>query len=76
MQFITGLLIASLWVIWPFQQRTYEMVGDARKLVASTPVLPDRFDAMLLLSLLLFLAGCAAVFVLHYLVEQRLGKRG
>lgn len=71
MQFITGLLTASLWVIWPFQQRTYEMIKGSEKVVASTPILPDRFDGMFLLSVLLFLVGCAVVLVLQLMVKYR-----
>lgn len=71
MQFITGLLVASLWVIWPFQERTWELVGESRKVIASTPVLPDRFDGMLLLSVLLFITGCATVLVLQLIAGRK-----
>lgn len=71
MQFITGLLVASLWIIWPFQKRTYEMIEGSRKMVASSPVLPDRFDGMFLLSAVLFLAGCATVLILQFMARQK-----
>ncbi|MEX2524658.1 MAG: DUF368 domain-containing protein [Gammaproteobacteria bacterium] len=71
MQFITGLLVASLWVIWPFQDRTYEMVGGSSKIIASTPALPYEIDGMFLLSVLLFAAGCAVVFVMHAMVKDK-----
>ncbi|MFT4580778.1 MAG: putative membrane protein [Gammaproteobacteria bacterium] len=37
---ISGFLLASLWVIWPFQQREYVMVRDKQRLLESLPVAP------------------------------------
>lgn len=68
--FIIGLLIASLWVIWPYQDRVYETIGGSRKLVTSSPQLPDGVDATLWLSLVLLVTGCAAVFLLHRLADK------
>jgi putative membrane protein len=68
--FITGLLIASLWVIWPYQERLYQTISGSRKLVASSPVLPAAVDATLWLSLALFLTGCAAVYAIHRLADK------
>ena len=41
--FITGLLLASLTVIWPFQERVYETVGGNPILVDTHPVFPRSF---------------------------------
>ena len=41
---ITGLLIGSLWVIWPFQNRTYEIIREKSRLVSSEPVWPASTD--------------------------------
>ena len=38
---ISGILLASLWVIWPFQQRHYVEVRGKSRLIESTPLLPD-----------------------------------
>jgi len=72
MQFIIGLLVASLWVIWPFQQRSYQVIGDSSKVIASTPVLPDRFDGLFMLSVLLFVVGCLAVWLLQSMVKRKM----
>lgn len=70
MHFITGLLVASLWVIWPFQERSYELVGGSKKMIAATPVLPQHFDGLVLLSVLLFITGCTIVFAMHMLANK------
>jgi len=71
---ITGLLIASLWVIWPYQQRVYETFGGARKLVSSSPRLPQHLDETLWISLALFLAGCVAVYVIQKLANRKVNR--
>ena len=37
---INGILIASLWVIWPFQERHYVVVRGKQRLLESNPQLP------------------------------------
>jgi putative membrane protein len=69
--FIIGLLVASLWVIWPYQQRLYESFDGRRKLIASTPVLPSAPDATFWLCVILFLTGCLAVYVIHRLAREK-----
>ena len=39
--FMAGLLLGSLWMIWPFQNRQYEFVHGKSKLVSSTPYWPE-----------------------------------
>ena len=38
---ISGILVASLWVVWPFQQRRYVEIRGALKWVESSPLLPE-----------------------------------
>lgn len=68
---IIGLLIASLWVIWPFQERIFATIGDKHKMLSSTPIWPDAWTGMAMLAIALALAGCIAVLMLHYVVESR-----
>ena len=42
---IIGLLIASLWVIWPFQERIYEMVRGKERLIETQPYFPQQITA-------------------------------
>ena len=72
MQFITGLLVASLWVIWPFRERIYE----ADKLVSSTPVLPAESGPGLLLSLALIVTGVLLVAAMDFAARKKLATAG
>jgi len=66
---IKGILIGSLWIIWPFQERVYETVRGKDRLIHSSPALPEVFDATVALSLLVMLAGFAAVLALGYFAQ-------
>ena len=62
--FISGLLIASLYVIWPFQQRIYETVRDKERLISSVPFLPETFCNQVLYAAIMMLIGFAFVIIL------------
>lgn len=68
---IIGMLIGSLWVLWPFQARSYEMVGGKEQLVQSTPVFPAALGAGELLAIALCVSGIAAVFIIDTLARRR-----
>ena len=61
---ITGILIGSLWAIWPFQHRVYTEIRGKQRLLESTPVLPGALDASLFWSLLLMAVGFITVLVI------------
>lgn len=63
---IIGLLIASLWVIWPFQERVFETVAGEQKLISVTPILPDAWTSITLLTAILAVTGFIAVLLLFY----------
>lgn len=67
---INGLLIASLWVIWPFQQRGYEVFHGKQYLIYTTPVIPDALTTEVVISVAFMLAGLVLVLVIHYLAEK------
>jgi putative membrane protein len=70
---IIGLLIASLWVIWPFQERIYEMVRGKEKLIESYPYLPEQINADVNISVAMMIAGLLLVFIVnHYSLEKSL----
>jgi len=69
--FIIGLLSASLYVIWPFQERVYEIVRDKPRLVASTPTWPGELSQTVLLSLALAAAGLIVVLVLNRISRSK-----
>jgi putative membrane protein len=70
MMIIIGILLGSLWVIWPFQERSYISVRGEDKLVASDLVWPDALNGETLAALGLMILGFLIVVALH-----RLGKR-
>jgi putative membrane protein len=67
---IKGILIASLWVIWPFQERVYETLVGKERLVSSLPQWPVRFDDTVIGSLGLMLIGLAIVLSIHALSRR------
>ena len=68
---ICGLLIGSLWVVWPFQERRFEIVRGKRRLMSSDPIWPDAADEVTLGAFALMAAGVALVASLHRLARRR-----
>ena len=68
--FITGILIASLYVIWPFQTRVYEIVRHKERLVSSVPYLPEAYNNQIFYSLIMMLIGLVLVVALDYFSEK------
>jgi putative membrane protein len=62
--FITGLLISSLYVIWPFQTRVYEFVRNKERLVSSIPYLPENLNILVTYSTVMMASGLTLVIVL------------
>lgn len=69
--FIIGLLVASLWRIWPFQERVFISVRGKERLIESNPVFPVAVDGSLLVSALLMLAGLATVLIISAVARRR-----
>jgi putative membrane protein len=68
---ITGVLIGSLWMMWPFQARTYVVVRGKSRLVQSTPVWPDQWDHAGWWALALMVLGMVTVLALGTLASKR-----
>jgi putative membrane protein len=64
---IKGVLIGSLWIIWPFQERMYESVRGKEKMIGSNPVWPDAWSGTVTASVTFMLAGFVLVMVIHRL---------
>ncbi len=62
--FISGLLVASLYVIWPFQIRSYEVIREKERLISSVPYFPDLINSQVLYSVLMIVFGLALVIIL------------
>lgn len=67
---IKGILIASLWLLWPFQQREYAIIADKERLISSRPELPAQFDETVMVSIVLMFIGLIAVLVINALAGR------
>jgi putative membrane protein len=68
---IIGVLVASLWVIWPFQERVYEVVRGKERLVSSTPLPPWEASVGLGPAAAWMALGLALVLVVHLAAARR-----
>ena len=68
---IIGVLIGSLWVIWPFQQRVYETIRGKQRLLQSTPTLPQEWDFSVLGPIALAVTGAVLVIAIHSFASRR-----
>lgn len=68
---ISGILVGSLWKVWPFQDRVYAMVREKSKLVASQPKLPEVLDDTAIASAALALTGFALVLAIDWMARYR-----
>ena len=68
--FITGLLLASLTVIWPFRQRVYDTDGGAQLLLGTSPALPSALSLPVLLSFVFIIAGISIVLFINRLSKS------
>lgn len=67
---ICGFLLASLWVIWPFQDRVYVIVRGKQRLIESVPLMPS-FDGSGLQAAALAALGFAIVIVASAIAQRR-----
>ncbi|MBE7462837.1 MAG: DUF368 domain-containing protein [Planctomycetes bacterium] len=71
---MNGLLIASLYAIFPFQNPVYEMHGSKEKLVSTTPHLPSEAELHSvsgILACVLPFVGLTAVLVIDKLARKK-----
>jgi len=66
---IIGLLVASLWVIWPFQERIYEIIRGQDRLLESNPYLPQQINTDVSMSIAMMIAGLLLVLILNHYSE-------
>lgn len=72
--FIIGILVASLWVIWPFQERAYIMVRGKARLIDSTPALPTELSSPVILSIGMIMTGFLLVLALNRFAVVKAGS--
>ncbi len=59
MGFLTGLVIGSLWAIWPFKELYTLSNGET---ITLSNIMPSSFDSTVLITMLMVLVGGAIVF--------------
>ena len=65
--------IASLWVIWPFQERIYEMVRGKERLIKSNPYFPEQLNTDVNTSIAMVIVGLVLVLIInHYSAGESL----
>ena len=74
--FITGILLASLWVIWPFQERDYEVIRGKQYLIYSAPVLPSDITSSLIFPTLLALSREVFVILINRFAKSKVRLGG
>ncbi len=68
---IIGMLVGSLWLLWPFQARGYDVIRGKQQLVYSSPVWPADMGGGEALAGALCAAGIATVFIIDMLARRR-----
>lgn len=69
--FMLGILLASLWLLWPFQHRSYEWVRGKQRLVAQHPYMPAVDDGDWIKALAIIALGVGAVLALQHAARRR-----
>jgi len=67
---ITGILIGSLWIIWPFQEREYIMVHNKERLLSSNPIWPETLSNSVILAGVMMLIGIGLVLVIYAIAKR------
>jgi len=73
---IIGVLVGSLWVIWPFQRRVVDIIAGKERIIAQAPVAPQGSSSLLLLCGALAVAGVTAVLLVSALATAAGNRRG
>jgi len=68
---IVGMLVGSLWLLWPFQARSYDVIRGKQQLVYSTPIWPADMGGGETLAGVLCVAGIATVLIIDMLARRR-----
>ncbi|MEM9692066.1 MAG: DUF368 domain-containing protein [Myxococcota bacterium] len=68
---LIGLLIGSLWRIWPYQDLTVEIIRHKPRVLAATPVMPTGLEITHVLALL---GGLAFVVGIEFYAKRRSAK--
>ena len=65
-----GIIIGSLWVIWPFQNRVYEMIEGKPRLLDSGPIFPTAISTAELVAVTLTISGFFTAWYIFHLAMR------
>lgn len=68
---IIGILIGSLWLIWPFQTRVYITVREKERLISSTPHWPELWTITHNYALAMAVIGIVLVWGIHAFANKK-----
>ena len=68
--FMVGLLAASLYVIWPFQNRSYDISRAKEVLISSSPYMPELVNQDVFYSISMMVFGVFMVIILSRFSKQ------
>ena len=68
---IIGVLIGSLWKIWPFQERVFAVIRGKQRLIESHPVLPSAMDTSTMSAIALAAVGTVLVLTIDAVARRR-----
>jgi len=68
---IIGILIGSLWLIWPFQTRVYITVREKERLISSTPHWPELWTITHSYALAMAVIGIVLVWGIHAFANKK-----
>ena len=68
---IIGMLVGSLWLLWPFQARDYVLVRGKQQLVHSTPIWPAELASGEALAVALCVIGIVTVVSIDMLARRQ-----
>ncbi len=71
MAVLTGLLIGSLWRIWPYQHTEVVVVREKARVISATPYWPESPEVF---TVVLFLLGFVAVLGIEQMARKRDSK--
>jgi putative membrane protein len=62
---IIGVLVASLWVIWPFQERIPATIGHKTQVFNSVPFFPAELSDSVIFAFIFMITGFITVFIIN-----------
>lgn len=70
LSFMIGLMAGSLWVIWPFQERVFQVIRGKQVMTESHPRWPEAWTGEVTAAIALGVVGLIGVVVLDAVARR------